>query len=234
MWRIRFAATTYHRVDVKRQKKTAFFGGSFDPPHLGHLTVAAAALKFGFCAHVAWVPAFAPPHKNIRGASFADRAKMVELTISGRDGMSVNRIEDELRLTPSYTFEVLKAWFSRYGEMPALLIGADSLLELHTWHHAIELVGACRIITYPRDGAEITAEALSRHWPKTTVTKLLSGVIPGDFFEISSSELKSRMEKFAEAGNIIYMKEYLAESVCEYIIRNGLYAVDASGANNPV
>ena len=221
------------QIQVKKQKRTAFFGGSFDPPHLGHLAVASAALRSGFCGHVTWVPAFAPPHKNIRGASFADRFRMVELTISGRDGMSADRIEDELRLNPSYTFDVLQAWVSRHGEMPELLIGADSLLELHSWHRAAELVAACRIITYPRDGAAVTAEALSRHWPRETVERLLAGVIPGDFFEISSSELKSRMEKITDAGNIIHMKEYLAESVCDYIIRNGLYAADASGANKP-
>ena len=226
--------TTVQQVHVKKQNQTAFFGGSFDPPHLGHLTVADAALKSGLCAHVAWVPAFAPPHKKLRGASFADRARMVELTIDDRADMSVNRIEDELRLTPSYTFEVLKAWVSHYGEMPALLIGADSLLELHTWHRAVELAASCRIITYPRDGAAVSAEALSRHWPETAVKKLLSGVIPGDFFEISSSELKSQMEKIDDASNIIQMKEYLAESVCDYIIRNGLYTVDASGANKTV
>jgi nicotinate-nucleotide adenylyltransferase len=213
------------------QTHTAFFGGSFDPPHLGHLMVASAALKSGFCEHVAWVPAFAPPHKNTRGASFADRAKMVELTIAGHDGMSISRIEEELHLTPSYTFVVLKAWESRYGEMPELLIGADSLLELHTWHRAAELAAVCRIITYPRDGAPVTEEALLRHWSPATAKRLLAGVIPGDFFEISSSELKSRMEKIADAGNIIHWEEYLVESVCDYIIRNGLYAVDASGAN---
>ncbi len=208
------------------QRQTAFFGGSFDPPHLGHLAVAEAALSSRLCGHVAWVPAFAPPHKQQRGASFADRVRMAELTIAGRNNMSVCRIEEELRLTPSYTILVLEAWRERFGEIPALLIGADSLLELHSWHRAPELVARCRIISYPRNGSTVTARELARHWPDETVEKLLSGMIPGDFFEISSSELKKRMEKSAEAGDIIQLKEYLSESVCTYIIKNGLYAAD--------
>ena len=151
---------------------------------------------------------------------------MVELTIAGQQNMSVCRIEEELRLTPSYTILVLEAWRERFGEKPALLIGADSLLELHSWHRAPELAANYRIISYPRNGSVVTASELARHWPEATVEKLLSGVIPGEFFEISSSELKNRMEKSAEAGDIIQLKKYLAENVCTYIIRNGLYAAD--------
>ncbi|MBQ6352541.1 MAG: nicotinate (nicotinamide) nucleotide adenylyltransferase [Lentisphaeria bacterium] len=206
------------------QTQTAFFGGSFDPPHLGHLAVAKAALSAGLCGQVAWVPAFAPPHKRRSGASFADRARMVELTIAGQPRMAVSRIEEELHFEPSYTIRVLEAWQSRFGEAPALLIGADSLLELHSWHRARELVERWRIITYPRDGSEVNAAALAAHWGAAEVERLLAGVIPGDFFEISSSELKNRMEKITDTGDIIHMKEYLAEGVRAYIVRNGLYA----------
>ena len=168
----------------------------------------------------------APPHKQQSGASFADRARMAELTIAGCDDMSVCRIEAELQFNPSYTIMVLEAWQTRFGEAPALLIGADSLLELHSWHRARELVANYRIISYPRNGAAVTAEKLGCHWPAAAVQKLLAGVIGGDFFEISSSELKNRMEKITDTGDIIQLKEYLAESVCAYIVQNGLYSAN--------
>ena len=202
---------------------TAFFGGSFDPPHLGHLAVALAALNAGQCGRIAWIPAFAPPHKHSRRASFADRAAMVELTIRGHDKMFLSRIEEELALEPSYTISIIEAWKARYGAAPALLIGADSLLELHNWHRGSELAEKCRIVTYPRNGYPISPEALARHWPPDMVEKLLSGVIEGDFFEISSSELKSAMEKFTATGDIMNVKDFLAPGVADYIIRRDLY-----------
>lgn len=203
--------------------KIAFFGGSFDPPHLGHMAVAEAALRAGVCGHVAWVPAYAPPHKATGGASYADRTAMAEAAISGHADMSVSRIEEELHFTPSYTFEVLDAWERRFGAPPVLLIGADSLRELHTWHRAPELAGRFRIVSYPRGGRPVTAAELERHWPMRTAERLLSDMLRGDFFEISSSELKNRMEKFADTGDIIALKEYLAPEVGEYIVRHGLY-----------
>ena len=204
-------------------ERIAFFGGSFDPPHLGHTAVAEAALRAGICDRVAWVPAYAPPHKNVRDASYADRTAMAEAAVAGHPGMSVSRFEEELHLTPSYTFEVLEAWELRFGAPPVLLIGADSLRELHTWHRAPELVARYRIVSYPRGGRPVTAAELENRWPRRTAQKLLAGVLDGDFFEISSSELKNRMEKFADTGDIIYVKEYLAPGVCEYIVRHGLY-----------
>ena len=211
-------------IDIATEKTaTAFFGGSFDPPHLGHLAVATAALDSGMCSRVAWVPAYAPPHKLTRRADFRDRAAMVEAMISGIDRMFVSRIEAELALSPSYTIEVLEAWRRLRNETPSLLIGADSLRELHTWHRADELVENFRILTYPRGNRPVTSEELSVHWPPRTVRRLLSGIIPGVFLEISSSELKNRMEKITEPGDIINMKGYLAAEVRDYIIRHGLY-----------
>ena len=202
---------------------TAFFGGSFDPPHLGHLAVAAAALSAGQCRRIAWVPAFAPPHKHSHRAAFADRAAMVELMIADRGDMFMSRIEEELTLDPSYTIDVLDAWCARYDFTPALLIGADSLLELHKWHRGGELAGKCRILTYPRRGYPISEAALAAHWPPDMVRKLLSGVLPGVFFEISSSELKSAMEKFTATGDIMNVKDFLAPDVVDYIRRRNLY-----------
>ena len=210
-------------------KPIAFFGGSFDPPHLGHMAVAKAALRSGSCSHVAWVPAYAPPHKHGSTAAFSDRVAMVEAAIVGHDGMSASRIEEELHFTPSYTFEILEAWEARFGAPPALLIGADSLRELHTWHRAAELAERFQVISYPRGGRPVTADELSCRWSERTVEKLLAGVLDGDFFEISSSELKNRMEKFAEAGDIIHLKEYIAPGVWDYIVRHGLYAPKTDG-----
>ena len=94
---------------LKKEKIiTAFFGGSFDPPHAGHLAVARGALNSGACNHVLWAPAFAPPHKlNARRAPFADRMEMVKLLIKNECSMSVSDIEAQIAKKPSYTIDIL-------------------------------------------------------------------------------------------------------------------------------
>ena len=153
-------------------KVTAFFGGSFDPPHYGHLAVAQGALRSGVCDHVLWVPAFAPPHKlEARRAPFADRMAMVELLIKDESNMSVSGIEAKIAKRPSYTIDILLELEERSGIRPALLIGADSLLQLHTWHRSAELAKEWQILTYPRKSSPVSKEILQEHWDAKTAEK---------------------------------------------------------------
>ncbi len=202
---------------------TAFFGGSFDPPHAGHLGVAQGALTSGRCRRVLWVPAWSPAHKQGRArASFADRMEMVRTVVAGQAGMDLSGIEGALQRSPSYTFEVLEA-LNAPGNPPvkALLIGADSLLDLHLWHRAEELVREYGVLTYPREGFGVTIEALEKHWPQELAEKLLSGVIPGIFFKISSTAIKKSMANFADRYNI--NTGDLLPDVADLIRRRGLY-----------
>ena len=205
------------------QKIPAFFGGSFDPPHPGHLAVAKGALASGRCDHVIWVPAFAPPHKlNSERAPFADRIEMIRLIIAGEPEMSVSDIESHIEQHPTYSIIVLEAMERLNGIRPALLIGSDSLCQLHTWHRATELVANYSILTYLRKEAPVSEEILQKHWPTEWAQKLLSGVIPGEFFEISSTEIRKSMEKKTNEGNIKYMTKTFPE-VDAYIKAHQLY-----------
>ncbi|MBO5900063.1 MAG: adenylyltransferase/cytidyltransferase family protein, partial [Lentisphaeria bacterium] len=94
---------------MSQNQITAFFGGSFDPPHPGHLGVASGALRSGKCDNVLWVPAYAPSHKPGRDRiAFEQRFDMVLQMISGISGMAVSDIEARLALTPSYTILVME------------------------------------------------------------------------------------------------------------------------------
>lgn len=200
-----------------------FFGGSFDPPHLGHLGVARAALHSNRCSQVVWFPGFLPPHKSsARRAPFSDRLAMVELLIAGEKNMTVSDFENRLQLTPSYTIEVLRHLQQETGEKYILLIGADSLLNLHTWHKAAELVSEFQLITYPRKNAIVTLEKLTHNWDRETAKKLLQSMISGDFFEISSSEVRFSMEKKEFQHNIIN-SGILSAGVEKYIKEKNLY-----------
>lgn len=201
--------------------RTAFFGGSFDPPHAGHLGVAEGALRSGKCDRIMWVPAFMPPHKLDRERqSFEDRMNMVKLLTAGKTGHIVSDLEYRRRRVPSYTFDILADLNRVPEEKFQLLIGADSLLELHTWHRAQELAERFEILVYPRPGCEVTIEKLAEHFAPDTAQKLCSSLLDGKFFEISSTNLRFSMAKSANWSNIISMTPH---PVAEYCRRHGLY-----------
>lgn len=203
--------------------KKAFFGGSFDPPHSGHLGIARAALASGRCDEVVWFPAADPPHKrNSSRAPFADRINMIKLLINDQPGMSVSDFESRSGLSPSYTFDVLTALKQYCQENYMLLIGADSLLSLHTWYRAEELAEMYEFIIYPRSGSDVTPEQLHAVWNEKIAKKLYNSIIPGTFFEISSTEMKNSMEKNTFTGHIIDVRGCPVE-VTDYIRRKHLY-----------
>ena len=207
--------------------KTAFFGGSFDPPHAGHLGVARGALASGRCDRIMWVPSFSPPHKAGRErADFEHRMNMLRLLTASEPGNFVSDVEKRRQQSPSYTFELLEELNSRPGEDVLLLIGADSLLELHTWHRGVELAERFEVLTYPRPGAEVTQELLRRNFPGKTAEKLFSGLLAGKFFENSSTNLRSAMAKSANWSDIISLTP---PPVAEYCRRHGLYKIRVKG-----
>ena len=202
--------------------KTAFFGGSFDPPHAGHLGVARGALASGRCDRVMWVPSFSPPHKAGREqAGFERRMDMLRLLTANEPGNFVSNVEKRRQHSPSYTFELLEELNSRPGEEVLLLIGADSLLDLHTWYRGTELAGRFGVLTYPRPGYQVTGEKLRARFPEKTAEKLLKGLLDGRFFENSSTFLRSAMAKSGNWSDII---SSASAPVAEYCRRHGLYS----------
>ncbi len=202
--------------------RTAFFGGSFDPPHLGHLGVARAAVASGRTDRVLFVPAWRPPHKPAGSrAGFEERFAMLRLLLEGAgNAFEVSDLEERLRLDPSYTIDVLEHLKRELPGPLQLLIGADSLAELHNWHDAARLAKEYEILSYPRPGVQPDREALERHWPPETARKLLSGLLPGEFFELSSTNIRNAIAFRDETGHI---NIGVPASVGDYIRRHRLY-----------
>ncbi len=193
--------------------KSAFFGGSFDPPHAGHLAVARGALDSGKCDFVRWVVGRTPPHKlAAKRAPFPDRLAMVELLIGNEKAMAVSDLEAHLpQEVPTYTIDALALYETLYGERPALLIGADSLLELHTWREAYRLVCEYEILTYQRPGCRVSEMTLSANWGDREVEKLLSGVLPGELWNMSSTQIRKDVKaKCAEKDENAAVRDYIA------------------------
>ncbi len=125
-------------------------GGSFDPIHVGHLAIARAALSA--VDRVAFVVAADPPHKSGCVADFGDRVAMARLAADDEPRFEVWDIEGR-REGPSYTFyTVTELSRERPQDRFALLIGADMLADLPTWHRAKELLKHVDVITFERPG----------------------------------------------------------------------------------
>jgi nicotinate-nucleotide adenylyltransferase len=128
-------------------------GGSFDPVHLGHVAAAEAVLRLRRLEGVFLVPAGLAPHKAPGAAPFEDRLAMARLAAKGHPGLLVLDLEGR-RPGPSYTVDTL-AELRRAcpGAGFELLVGADMLLDLPTWHRAEEVVRAVQVIAFGRPGS---------------------------------------------------------------------------------
>lgn len=136
------------------------FGGTFDPVHTGHLTLARHVLNRCRLDSLLFIPAPQPPHKRQPEASFAHRAAMLEAaleTCADNRGMQLSLIEQGLP-RPSYTINTVEALIERHGEHRYfLIIGADSLLDLPHWYRVTELLALISLIVVKRDTLEIPA-----------------------------------------------------------------------------
>jgi nicotinate-nucleotide adenylyltransferase len=136
--------------------RVAFFGGSFDPPHLGHLAVARAARAALQLDTVLFAPVGTQPLKpEGPTASFADRVAMTELAIAGQDGFAISLADSPMANgKPNFTLETLLDLRSELGEESALfcLMGADSFFGLRKWHRAAEIPFVAPLIVASRPG----------------------------------------------------------------------------------
>jgi nicotinate-nucleotide adenylyltransferase len=135
-------------------KRVAFFGGSFDPPHLGHLAVARAARSALSLDSVLFAPVGAQPLKP-RGstASFTDRIAMTELAVAGEPGFTVSLADaPNPSGAPNYTLDTLLKLRAELGPDALLfcLMGADSFRSLKRWHRAAEIPFAAPLIVASR------------------------------------------------------------------------------------
>jgi nicotinate-nucleotide adenylyltransferase len=203
------------------QPRVAFFGGSFDPPHLGHLAVARVAQAALGLDTVLFAPVGAQPLKpQGSAASFEDRLAMTRLAIAGQPGFAV-ALADAPRPSgaPNYTIDTLLRLREELPPAGALfcLMGADAFAGLRRWHRAAEIPFAASLIVASRPGQSLgdlasalpeglTVEAVSgpdSMVPEVEVRHYLlrnqAGdtapfyLLPGLEIEISASEIREQV-----------------------------------------
>jgi nicotinate-nucleotide adenylyltransferase len=172
--------------------KLGLFGGSFDPPHRGHVEpVAAARLRLGL-DRVLYLPTGRPPHKPERRLAPAHaRYTMVELALLAEEGLFVSPLELD-SAKPSYTADTLAEVASLHPEAELhLLLGADSLAQLHTWRRWREIPRRARLVVLARPGWD--EERMRREAPAAVMDLLAAGravLQPGPAVDLSSSRLR--------------------------------------------
>lgn len=192
-------------------ERIGIFGGTFDPPHVGHVQVArsvAAALRLD---RLLWVTAAQPPHKSMAGRTRAPvRHAMVEQAVLGDAVFVASRLEID-RDGPSYTVDTLVQ--IRAGAPDAelfLIIGADQFRDFGRWRNPERILELARLAVMDRDGAtvhDIARDAATR------------GIVPLHVprVDVSSSEIRRR------GAADPWSRSVVPPAVLEIIDREGLY-----------
>jgi nicotinate-nucleotide adenylyltransferase len=142
--------------------RIALFGGTFDPVHNGHLTIAREAARRCKLDRVLLIPAGRPPHKAAGPhASYRDRLRMVELACVDEPRLEASRLEEGEG--KSYSIDTITRLRAQVAIEDRLyfLIGADAFAEIDTWHRWPEVVRAVEfiVVSRPRGKYEVPREA---------------------------------------------------------------------------
>jgi nicotinate-nucleotide adenylyltransferase len=203
--------------------RVGILGGTFDPIHIGHLAAAAGVRHALGLERVLFLPNRQPPHKPGRTVSpAADRLEMVRLAVSQHPFFAASALEVE-RSGPSYTVDTLTTLAALHPDWELFFIaGADSLLEITTWHQYREVLRLAWFVAvsrpgYPLDRWEYVRQALG--------SELAGRVI---FVDLPVIDLSAEMlrQRVGQGAPITYLVPPAVEA---YIEERGLYRQQTEG-----
>ncbi len=196
--------------------KIGLFGGTFDPPHIGHLILASEAVHQFDLSRLLWMLAPDPPHKLEQPITpLLHRLEMLQRMIAGNPSFEISRLEID-RPGPHYTIDTLRLLSKLESNVDIfLLLGGDSLRDLPTWRLCADLVGeVSKIGVLRRPDAPFDISVLEEKIPGVT-EKLV--FIDAPLQSLSSREIRRRVFN-GEA-----YRYYVLPSVYEYMEENRLY-----------
>lgn len=211
------AASHEAEIAAPPAKRIGVLGGTFDPPHVGHLWLATLAADAIGLDRVLFMPASTPPHKGGQLVSRGtDRLLMTRLAISGDPCFELSPIEME-RPGPSYTIDSIDELERLYAGQAQLylLMAADSLNAIDTWREPDRLLERIEWVVGPRPGSELPDRSAleERFGERASRIHLLQG----PSLDVSSSEIRRRVA----AGHAI--RYLVPRGVEELIVDRGLY-----------
>ncbi|MCH8927204.1 MAG: nicotinate (nicotinamide) nucleotide adenylyltransferase [Candidatus Marinimicrobia bacterium] len=192
--------------------KIGLFGGTFDPPHLGHIRLALYVLNEKNLQKVMLVPAYKTPYDDKQSTvSFEHRFSMAKLAVEAHPDLEVSDIEGK-RGGQSYTIDTIRQVKKLYGlssEELYLIVGADGFLRFSEWKEPESILTECRVCVLKRNDID------SKNYNNEFLKK--AELLDNDFYDVSSRELRNRIANGDDLGDLI------DSGVSEYIRENGLY-----------
>ena len=195
--------------DERTSGGIALFGGTFDPPHIGHLTVAQDAFDALPVRHVVWIPCGDPPHKRAwRLTSPELRLEMTRAAVAGDERFRVSDREVRRKGT-SYTVETLRELVAAgTASRLFLLIGPDQAVAFQSWREPDEIARLARVVVMvPGGGSFGRVPSPGVKHERLPVTRI----------DVSSSEIRTR---FGEGRRLRYL---VPDPVRAIVEREGLY-----------
>jgi nicotinate-nucleotide adenylyltransferase len=200
--------------------RLGILGGTFDPPHIGHLVLAETARVQLALDRVLFVPVGQPPHKVARPITGAThRVGLVQAAIAQNPAFVLSRADLD-RAGPHYTVDMLALVQGTYPEAVLyLLLGGDSLAELHTWWDPAGIAAQARLAVMTRPGSQVDMDLIERTVPgiRSRITQL--DVPP---LGISSTDLRRRVRQRLPVRYLV------TEPVATYIREKRLYLGDGA------
>lgn len=195
--------------------RIGIFGGTFNPPHVGHLILAETAVDTLGLDKIYFTPAADPPHKlGMPRASVEHRLAMVELAMQGNPRFEISRVDVD-RPGPHYTVDMLNIFRAAHPQSQFyFLMGSDSLRDLLTWDRPRELINLCYIVVMSRPVTPPNMDVLYTELPALR-DRLIS--INSPEIEISSTTIAARIRN----GQSVRYR--VPEPVWEYIYQHDLY-----------
>lgn len=191
---------------------TCLYGGTFDPPHLGHLAIAEYIRDNLAIETVLFIPAYIAPQKIKRSvSSVEDRLKMLQLAISDHSGLQISEVEIQ-RKGVSYSIDTIrqiKEEMDIRSKNLYFLIGADSLLEFHTWRDPGKILEESNVLVAGRPGfdiREVSEEFRNR-----------IQMVSAPLIDISATMIRRRIREGKSIRSLV------PAPVEDYILRKGLY-----------
>jgi nicotinate-nucleotide adenylyltransferase len=196
--------------------RLGLLGGTFNPPHIGHLVCAQEALAQLELVRVLLVPVYEPPHKPIVDEPGVERrVEMCERAVAGEERIAVSRIDADVP-GPSFTVDTLRRLHAeRPGDELTFIVGGDMALSLPAWRAPEAILELAELAVADREGVR-RADIEER------VAEVRGGTDRVRFFEMPRLDVSSSLiRRLVAAGRPI--RHLVPDGVADYIAAAGLY-----------
>jgi len=204
-------------IEMINLMRIGIFGGTFDPVHNAHLLLAEQCREQCELDEVWFIPAGSPPHKGSIGISAGkERREMLDFAIAGHPAFVIKDLELH-REGPSYTVETLRQLKTTHPDDEFfLIVGADSVRDLHTWREPEAILEMATLIGVNRPNISLPdLSELTQKFGENILSKILWVTMPG--IDISSTDIRKRIR---EKKSVRFMTPRAVEV---YIHNNRLY-----------